>query len=246
LDNTAAKLYYEAYEERYKKVYQAGIERWGHSPNDADLRTVLTEWVDNNNLRGKKVIEFACGEGGAGLILAELGCIYTGVDISVSAIEKSEKLLKDYENARVYTLDMVRSKPDGVYDAAIDIMGLHMLILDVDREKYLRNMNECLHKNAPVLFFRESFRTDAYEGHVYSINDWYTITGDDYSRQEKRTVVQNGTIFEVKFELLPARAKSHAGYWIEMEFAGFKVQEIIELKSNTAISQSACIYVNKN
>ncbi|MCL2776313.1 MAG: hypothetical protein FWD71_23670 [Oscillospiraceae bacterium] len=64
------KPYYLAYEARYKKVYEAGFERWGHSPDDEELIAYLTEWVNKYNLQGKRIIEFACGEGASGEILS--------------------------------------------------------------------------------------------------------------------------------------------------------------------------------
>lgn len=65
------------------------MERWGHSPDDEILYNTLKTWVEENGLKGKKIIEYACGEGACGVILSELGCIYHGVDISPFAIEKS-------------------------------------------------------------------------------------------------------------------------------------------------------------
>ena len=85
--------YYWAYEKRYQAVYEAGISRWGHSPEDAVLYKTLKTWVETNGLQGKKVIEFACGEGACGVILSKLGCIYRGFDISPSAIEKAKEAL---------------------------------------------------------------------------------------------------------------------------------------------------------
>ena len=52
--------------------------------------------MEENNLQGKTMIEYACGEGACGVILSELGCIYHGVDISPSAIAKYKELLKNY------------------------------------------------------------------------------------------------------------------------------------------------------
>ncbi len=40
------KLYYEAYEDRYRKAYAAGAVRWGHGPEDEALRAMLKRWVD--------------------------------------------------------------------------------------------------------------------------------------------------------------------------------------------------------
>ena len=61
--------YYEAYEKRYQAAYSAGAERWGNSPEDENLYNVLKNWVKENGLKGKKIIEYACGEGACGVIL---------------------------------------------------------------------------------------------------------------------------------------------------------------------------------
>ena len=61
------KPYYLAYEERYKKAYKAGAEFWGHTPDDAELKNYLTEWVNRHNLKGKRIIDFGCGEGASGV-----------------------------------------------------------------------------------------------------------------------------------------------------------------------------------
>ena len=84
-----SELYYEAYEKRYQAVYAAGVENWGHSFDNNVLYNALKNWVEENNLKGKKIIEFACGEGASGVILSELGCVYFGVVISPSGIEKT-------------------------------------------------------------------------------------------------------------------------------------------------------------
>ena len=148
--------YYLAYEKRYRAVYSAGVERWGHSPDDKVLFDTLKRWVEENSLAGKRVIEYACGEGACGVILSDLGCIYHGVDISPSAVEKSRQTLDGFPNATVDVMDMVKERTNDKYDAALDCMGLHMLITDSDRSRYLKNAYDSLHEGAPMLFFRES------------------------------------------------------------------------------------------
>ena len=60
--------YYKVYEKRYKAVFSAGVERWGHSPDNKVLYNALKLWVEKNNLQGKSIIEYACGEGACGVI----------------------------------------------------------------------------------------------------------------------------------------------------------------------------------
>ena len=64
--------YYAAYEKRYQAVYSAGAERWGNSPENKTHYNLLKTWVEENDLKGKRVIEYACGEGSCGVILSKL------------------------------------------------------------------------------------------------------------------------------------------------------------------------------
>lgn len=240
--------YYLAYEKRYQAVFSAGAERWGHSPDDQVLYHTLKLWVEENHLQGKAVIEYACGEGACGVILSELGCIYHGVDIAPSAIEKSRELLKKYPNATVDILDMVKERVNGEFDAALDCMGFHMLVADSDREQYLNNVYHSLKDNAPMLFFRESYRREeTYQGIVNTVDEWAEITGEDYQTPQLRPIRngENGNIKEVSIPLLPARAKNKEQYIAEFEEAGFRIDHFVEMGASTAIPHSATIYVKK-
>jgi len=243
----SGKPYYLAYENRYRAVYAAGIERWGHSPDDETLISTLTKWAETHCLPGKKVIEFACGEGACGEILSGLGCIYHGVDIAPSAVEKARKALERYPAATVSLLDMVNGQITDSYDAAIDIMGFHMLVTDADRRKYLQNAFKCLRPGAPMLFFRESYRRDlsAFNKPIDTIEQWVALTGEDYGTPQIRKVSQNGKEAEVSVPLVPARARDKEGYINDFSGAGFVVDEFIETEANEEIIYSASIFVHK-
>ncbi|MBQ7378967.1 MAG: class I SAM-dependent methyltransferase [Clostridia bacterium] len=237
-----------AYEDRYQAVFSAGAERWGHSPDDEVLYNTLKSWVEENNLQGKSIIEYACGEGACGVILSELGCVYHGVDISPSAIAKSKELLKKYPNANVEVLDMVKESVTEHFDAALDCMGFHMLITDSDRNRYLKNAYDALKENAPMLFFRESYRhNEAYQGVVNTVEEWEQITGQDYKTSQLRKVRNSvdGSIVEVLIPLLPARAKDKIGYIEEFRNVGFDVEKFVEMDVSTAIPHSASIFLRK-
>lgn len=240
--------YYLAYEKRYQAVFSAGAKRWGHSPDDETLYQTLKSWVEENHLQGKSVVEYACGEGASGVILSELGCVYHGVDISPSAIEKSKKTLKKYPNATVEVLDMVKESVKETFDAALDCMGFHMLITDHDRNLYLKNAYHSLKENSPMLFFRESYRQNGtYHGVVHSIEEWEQITGDDYCTPQLRQVknTDEDRMVEVMIPLLPARAKDRNQYIEEFESAGFCVEKFVEMNASTNMIHSASIYVRK-
>lgn len=240
--------YYMEYEKRYQAAFSAGVERWGHSPNDEVLYGTLKMWVEENGLKGKSVIEYACGEGACGVILSELGCIYHGVDVSPSAIEKSKKLLAKYPNAKVEIIDMSRECVKEKYDAALDCMGLHMLVTDNDRKNYLRNAYSALNAGAPMLLYRELYRKDkAYHGVVNSIEEWVQITGDDYKTPQLRQVKNDGDgkDIEVFVPLLPARPRDMNGYTEELEYIGFIVEKFVEMDVYSDTAHSVSIYIRK-
>lgn len=242
--------YYLAYENRYNTVFKAGAERWGHSPSDQELYITLKEWVTDNKLTGKNIIEFACGEGASGIILSELGCNYYGVDIAPSAVMKAKEALKNYPNARVDILDMTKEITIGKYDAALDCMGFHMLVTDEDRKSYLRNAYLSLENNSPMLFYKESYRSgNNSEGivkvPVNSYDEWLKITGDDYETPSVRKVDMGNGDIEVMLPYVPARANDKDGYITEMNSAGFTVEKFIEMDISSNIKYSASIYVRK-
>lgn len=231
--------YYERYEQRYQAAYKAGAERWGHEPGNKDLIRILTAWVNHHHLRGRKVVEFACGEGAEGLILSQLGCIYHGIDIAPSAVGRAKVLLKDYPEARVSFLDMVEFRLSDRYDAALDVMGLHMLVTDQDRKKYLKNAYASLNSGATMLFYKELYCNTPYDGRVGSVGQWAYITGMNYSVPQPRVVKVGDREVELHLPFLPARCRNEAQYRLEIENAGFVIDRfIIENTADDNVSAS--------
>jgi len=174
-------FYHLLYEKRYQKAYSAGADYWGHTPSDEELMQALTTWVNTHKLKGKRVIEFFCGEGSAGVMLSKLGCVYHGVDIAPSALEKAKNSLRDYPTATLEELNVVTGKIIGTYDAALDVMGFHMLVTDPDRMAYLKNAWACLNKNAPMFFFRQMYQEHAKDDFIGTFDEWEAFTNYDYT-----------------------------------------------------------------
>ncbi len=238
------KPYYFSYEARYQKVYAAGANQWGHSPHDEKLIKVLSDWVEKHHLRGKKILEFACGEGASGVILSQLGCLYYGIDIAPSAIKKAETALAPYPTATVSILDMVQNPLEAeAYDGALDVMGLHMLITDSDRKKYLHNVYQALKPQAPMLFYQESYWADEPATPIHSLDEWANLTGGDYETPQPRTIMGTKNHTEVLLPILPARGRSKDGYLKEMRENGFAVDDFFGI--DMPDSHLATIYVHK-
>lgn len=237
--------YYRAYEQRYRAVRDVGDFVWGHRTDDVQLREALAGWVGEYGLSGKRVAEFACGEGAGGVLLCSMGCRYAGYDIAPTAVEICREALKKFPDARVELRDMVNEPvEEASLDGAADISGLHMLVTDADREKYLKNVFRALKPGASALFWQEAFREDAFEGRVESIEDWMKETGLDFKTPERRRI--GGTDKEVMLPLLPARPRSREGYIREFEKAGFRVVWIREIKDSEFMAMSVGILAEKS
>lgn len=237
--------YHLLYENRYQKAYEAGADYWGHTPEDGELAEKLTRWVSKHNLKGKRIIEFFCGEGASGVILSKLGCIYHGVDIAPSALQKAANSMRDYPNATVAELNVVSGKIDGLYDAALDVMGFHMLVTDPDRAAYLKNAISCLKANAPMFFFRELHDKDANDGFIGTFEEWLQETKNDYTKPRQMCFRKDGKEFEIQIPCVPGRSKTKAGYTNELTKAGFAIDLIVEMEPSNHAPETISIYAHK-
>lgn len=233
--------YYEAYEERYQAVEKAGITLWGHSEENEAMLKILAEWVEKNHLAGKRILDFACGEASAGIILSRLGCQYTGVDISETAVLKARERLRAFPHAQILHLDMTKESPAGIFDAALDCSGFHMLVTDDDRMNYLRNAHQCLAPHAPYLFLDISYQDPETPGPIDSIEQWAKLMNQNYETPEKRTLGGR----EVYLRTLPARGRSRQGYEQELTQAGFSMDSCIISNRIGGIPSGCIIHAHK-
>lgn len=139
----------------------------------------------------------------------------------------------------------MRCRPEGTFDAAFDVMGLHMLITEGDRDRYLKNAFDCLRAGAPMLFYRESYRQEEDERPVGSYEEWVSRTGCDYKTPELRKTTDCGREKEVMLPLIAARARSKEGYLGEMRRAGFLPDDFRPDAPNDQCVCSASFCVHK-
>ena len=158
-----AKPYYTAYDKRYRSVYAQGVEYWSAHPEElaAVEKDVRHSLKSSGMLPGARLIEFGCGEGFVGEVLANMGYRYTGIDIAEAAVEKAQRRLAHWgDRATVIAADLLdlSAIPSAVFDAGLDVSCLHMLVVDADRTLYFHNALRVLKPGSPMLFCREAFR----------------------------------------------------------------------------------------
>lgn len=108
------------------------------------------------------------------------------------------------------------------YDLAIDNKLLHMLVLDSDRDMYLRGLRRALKPGALVLL-KGLYWEDAYDGPVESFDDYMRHFAPDLTTVEERTAFNGDEELRVKLTRVPARPRSKDGYLGELGRHGFEV-----------------------
>ncbi len=224
------KPYYTAYEKRYQSAYAQGVRYWHAFPEEtAEVNAQVGAFLDATGLQpgDAQVVEFGCGEGYVARMLAERGYRYTGMDLAPSAIARAEERLAPFAGrARVLVADIAHLSvgsvlPAGEFDAAMDVMCLHMLVVDADRQAYLRSACALLKPGAPMLFCFELWKADAYPHPVHSYEEWAGIAGGDYATPKEREAWHEGQTVKVMIPTIAARERTVDQYREEMEAAGF-------------------------
>lgn len=141
------KKYYEAYEDRYKKVHQeTGLAWAGEKPSQTILDLLEKYHADENS----SILEVGCGEGqNAFNLLAHNYNNLEAFDVSKEAIswcKINAKKLGLSEN-HFFVADALKDKLNKKYDFIYSVAVLHMLVEDEDRNKFLRFFHEHLNDN---------------------------------------------------------------------------------------------------
>ena len=220
--------YYNAYEDRYRRVYAQGVDFWTAHPEEiSDTTESLDTFLKKSPQPDPLILECGCGEGHLAEHLIKKGFRYIGVDISPSGIKKAM--------ARTYQLD-AKTKPnflianttalDLIEDASVDIIidhyHFHMLVTDNDRQSYLKEANRVL-RSEGLAYFRENLQAKNAMQSVASFDEYLAITSSDFTIEEDREAWQDGKAVRIKLPRVPARANSLKGYISELETAGFEV-----------------------
>jgi ubiquinone/menaquinone biosynthesis C-methylase UbiE len=125
----------------------------------ADTRPILTELVDYNSLRGKKVLDIATGPGIFLVEFAKAGALATGIDITSYAIKHASRNL-ELRNLKADVIKMDAQNlefPDATFDY-VHAWGcvMHM----PDTEKAIKEIHRVLKPGGKALIY------------IYNRNSW--------------------------------------------------------------------------
>lgn len=159
------KVYYKAYDERYKKVHEKNMS-WTVDENSK----IVEKTIDKYNISKDSIIlEIGCGEGRDAKYLLNKGYNISATDVSKEAIRYCKEQDKGH-SSNYDVLDVLDNSNNKIYDFIYSIACIHMLVLDEDRIKYYDFIYNHLKKDGLALILsmgdgkkeRKSNISDAY------------------------------------------------------------------------------------
>ena len=141
-----SRVYYEAYDERYKQVHSEDI-RWF----SAEPSPIVSEVIGEFSLsQTAKMLEIGCGEGrDAGYLLCK-GYDVLATDVSAEAVQYCRTQYPGYEK-QFQVLDCVTGKLNERFDFIYAVAVVHMLVLDEDRNRFYGFIREHLKSDGIAL-----------------------------------------------------------------------------------------------
>ena len=133
------KQYYEAYDDRYRQVHDAGLQWFADQPTGI-VREIITRFGINKN---HKLLEIGCGEGRDAFPLLRDGYNLLATDISEEVIRYNRERWPEFSNSFA-VLDCISGEMADRFDFIYAVAVVHMLVEDVHRNAFYSFIREHL------------------------------------------------------------------------------------------------------
>jgi len=205
-----------AYEKRYRKVYDEGIEFWEEPLPTESLVRFLRSF---HRTKGLRAVDMGCGEGRDSIFLVKKGFNVTAIDVSRSAVKRAKKWSKREGLPIEFLLADVTHLPirDNIYDLAVNVACLHMIINQQVRDMHLCESYRILKHNG--IYFSCNIGTDE----PISVTEFYKKIGKMPGNLIPRKIKVQGKEKEVYLPIIAAWPKSKEQYLKEFQRAGFNI-----------------------
>ncbi len=214
------------YDERYKKVYEAGGVFWNeHSPNPRLLNFITSL------PKGSKCIDFGCGEGHEARNLAKLGFAVTGIDFSPTVIARNTLITPSDLSVDFFVGDVTDLQAIGIsdktFDFALDVGCFHMMNDLPDRMAYLTEVKRIL-KAGGFFYLQNGLRLDDVHpkttGEAAALHALQTFRSAHTSDELiARRIKTNQGEKEILLPLLPTKNVALEEYIAELTGVGFSI-----------------------
>ena len=132
-----------AYDDRYRRVFDAGAIHWNDPEPNSSLARVLDQLP-----RRSRCVEFGCGEGYQARFIASRGHSVTAIDLSPTVIAKAIRETPPGLRVRFIVGDVTDpvslDLPPSCFQLAVNIGCLHMMANDEDRAAHLGLIHRAL------------------------------------------------------------------------------------------------------
>ena len=177
--------------------------------------------------RDTAVLELGCGVGALGVVLAEMGYHYVGMDISEDAVAMARARAEDAGSTAKFfvgdVLDLSRLA-SGEFPLVVDAHCFHVFVLDRDRAAYLQGIRRVLRDDG-YLILLGAHDEDAFDGPIESFAQFCEVSGTHTAGVPAgRFVDGEWQTVEMERSYLMARAQSLRGYRREFADAGLSVE----------------------
>lgn len=155
------KQYYEAYEDRYRRVHEEKLQWFSDEPTPMVLR------VASGLSKGSRILELGCGEGRDARALLKAGYRVLASDISPEAIGYCRERDPEHRDAYAVLDCLTQSLPEK-FDLIYAVALVHMLVEDSHRAAFYGFIRDHLKDNGMALVCsmgdgERAFRSDPAE-----------------------------------------------------------------------------------
>ena len=158
------KKYYEAYDERYKKIHDETSLAWAGERPSPTIERLLKKYGANEK---SKILEIGCGEGQNAINLISLGFNIEASDVSPEAIRWCKERAKENKinDNHFFVMDILKNNLEKQYDFIYSVAVLHMLVEDEDRQGFFKFIREHLNEKGKAFVIvmgdgKETRKTD--------------------------------------------------------------------------------------
>lgn len=219
--------YYFGYDERYKKVYEAGANLWESDQPNGSLLMMLQK---HPYLLQGRIIDLGCGEGRDSLYLAQQGLEVTGLDVSKAALDKARLRASELKLTCVTFVETnviyLRNVKSATYDLALNMGCLHMMTDEQHRRRHLERVYEILKTGG---YFMVDHCKQNWGKGFYSIPNYEKVADDLVPGKSiaRRIRTDRGEV-EIDLEVLPFSERSEQELIDEITEVGFETVEVYQ------------------
>ena len=204
---TMERQYYEAYDDRYCQVHDAGLQWFADNPTKIVQEIITRFGIINTH----KLLEIGCGEGRDAYPLLRDGYDLLATDISKEVIRYNREKWPEYSGSFA-VLDCISGEMTERFDFIYAVAVVHMLVEDV-------------HRNAFYSFIREHLTPDGI-GLICTMGDGTIERQSDIRNAfHKQDRVHEQTGKPMKIASTSCRMVSFDSFRKELDWNGLTVLE---------------------